>query len=156
MLIYQRVLGLGFMALAVLVFIAARQFPPGAMGDPGPQLLPMLVAVLMFPLGLALTLQRKVLDSEEKEGGEPVNAHRVLLAAALLVLTLVLVLALEWLGTALAMVLYLWIAAAMIGRRDPVSLLRYLVVSALIGGALYFIFVQVLGLTLPVGLLFEE
>lgn len=156
MLIYQRVLGLGFMALAVLVFIAARQFPPGAMGDPGPQLLPMLVAVLMFPLGLALTLQRKVLDSEAKEGGEPVNVHRVLLAVALLVLTLVLVLALEWLGTALAMVLYLWIAAAMIGRRDPVSLLRYLVVSALIGSALYLIFVQVLGLTLPVGLLFEE
>ncbi len=156
MLIYQRALGLGFMALAVLVFIAARQFPPGAMGDPGPQLLPMLVAILMFPLGLALALKRKLVDGSPKSDDEPVDWRRALLAAVILMLTVVLVVALEWIGTALAMVLYLWIAAALIGRRDPLSLLRYLLVSALIGGALYFIFVQVLGLTLPVGLLFEE
>lgn len=156
MLIYQRALGLFFMALAALVFIAARQFPPGTMGDPGPQLLPMLVAILMFPLGLALSLQRKLLDENSQNDTATINVNRVLLAAALLGLTVVLVVALEWLGTALAMVLYLWIAAAMIGKRGPVSLLRYLVVSALIGGALYFVFVQVLGLTLPVGLLFEE
>lgn len=156
MIIYQRALGLGFMALAVLVFIGARQFPPGAMGDPGPQLLPMLVAVLMFPLGLALALQRKVVDENAQADKGPVDVKRVFLSAALLVLTVVLLFALEWLGTALSMVLYLWIAAVMIGKRDPLSLLRYLVVSALIGGSLYFIFVQVLGLTLPVVLLFEE
>lgn len=152
MVIYQRISGMAFMALAAAVFVAARQYPPGAMGDPGPQLFPMTIAALMFPLGLLLALKKPPQAGANKP--VPFDPGRLLLALLLLLVTIGFVLVMEHLGTMVGIALYLFCSALILGPRSVKAVLAYAAMTLAVSGVLYLIFFRVFELALPAGILF--
>ncbi|WP_417421263.1 tripartite tricarboxylate transporter TctB family protein [Halomonas sp.] len=159
MLIYERITGIFFMLLAVAVVLATQEFPTGSMGDPGPQLFPVAIAVMMFPMGLVLAIKRstrsKPLQDEELgefNAGRP-DMGRLLLAGVLLLSMVAFVLIVEYLGTMVGIVTYLWGATWLLGERSFKAALRYLVFALIMGGALYVILYRFFQLSLPAGIL---
>ncbi|EHA14689.1 tripartite tricarboxylate transporter TctB family protein [Halomonas sp. HAL1] len=161
MAIYERGTGIAFMLLAVAVFVVARQYPSGMMGDPGPQLMPITIAVLMFPLGLVLALKKpeRQASSQDEEvgdvgGGEKLDLGRLVLVGVLLLSMVGFVLMVEYLGTIVAIMIYIWIATLLLGERSLKAAAQYLVFALATGAVLYAVLYQFFRMSLPSGMFF--
>ena len=151
MKISDTVVGVGFVGAGALIVAATLNYPPLDGGHPGPALFPRILGTLMAALGTALAVQ----GARARDATQAVEWRRlhrnVGLINALVVLAGVLAYlgVVEWLGFLITGTLLLFLLM----WRLRVPPLRALVVAVAFIAIVHFLFVKVLRVPLPLGLL---
>jgi len=151
MKISDTVVGVGFVGAGALIVAATLNYPPLDGGHPGPALFPRILGTLMAALGTALAVQ----GARARDATQAVEWRRlhrnVGLVNALFVLGGVLAYLglVEWLGFLITGTLLLFLLM----WRLRVPPLRALVVAVAFIAIVHFLFVKVLRVPLPLGLL---
>lgn len=144
----NRVIGFGFVLLAVIMFFASEQITEQQlMGDPGPLLLPHVVAALMAGLGVVLAFMREGASSTDEEERGPRGGLRALIPSAIAVIGYVVLF--KYTGFTFATAAYLFAAIAILGDRDLKSRIIYAAVAIAISLVLGYVLTEVLELPLP-------
>lgn len=143
----NRIGGVLFIGLGAFIFAASLQWNVAdVMGDPGPTLMPHIVAILMASLGMLLTLAPQAEADGEVAGGERGGLVVLAIAVALAIGYAVLF---TRAGFTVSTALYLFGAMLLLGHRSAKSVAIYAgfaVVSSLLLG---FLFRSVLNVPLP-------
>jgi putative tricarboxylic transport membrane protein len=135
-----RAIALLLAACGALAAVQAwRAIPVGSLGEPGPGLLPFLLALALVALGAAAALEGR------RPAPGPVDRRRALLVAALLVAYPA---ALPFLGFALTTTLALFLLGRALGSRAPGRLAIFAVAST---AAAVVLFQRLLLVPLPRG-----
>jgi uncharacterized membrane protein YccC len=134
-----------FFGLALLLtFGAPVAMHTGALGDPGPDLLPRIVGICMGVLAVLLFLQgSQKPDSSNDDTESPVTISLSLLAIPAFYLMF------EYLGYTIAAGLYLLVAFGLLGVRNRASLLRYALAAMAFSLTTGMVFARLLELPLP-------
>ena len=151
MKISDTVVGVGFIGAGALIVVGTLNYPPLDGGHPGPALFPRILGTLMAALGAALAVQG-ARARDTTQAVEWRRLHRnVGLVNALVVLVGVLAYLglVEWLGFLITGTLLLFFMM----WRLRVQPLRALVVAVAFIAIVHFLFVKVLRVPLPLGLL---
>jgi len=151
MKISDTVVGAGFVGAGALIVAATLNYPSLDGGHPGPALFPRILGTLMVALGAALAVQgarardaTQVVEWRRLHRNTGVGNALFVLVGVLAYLGLV-----EWLGFLITGTLLLFLMM----WRLRVPSLRALVVAIGFIAIVYFLFVKVLRVPLPLGLL---
>jgi putative tricarboxylic transport membrane protein len=84
---YDRLGGLLWVAIGIAICVESIRLGPGLVSAPGPGLIPLGCGLLLFSLGLALSLLRDKADPARKEvrQGRNISWHKMILALGYLV-----------------------------------------------------------------------
>lgn len=151
MKISDTVVGVGFVGAGALIVVGTLNYPPLDGGHPGPALFPRILGTLMAVLGAALAVQgARARDATQAVEWRRLH-HNVGLVNALFALGGVLAYLglVEWLGFLITGTLLLFVMM----WRLRVPPLRALVVAIAFITIVHFLFVKVLRVPLPLGLL---
>lgn len=138
-------LGIALVTITVAVAIAAatRAFPEGAqLGDPGPALLPLLVAAALGVLGVIRIVFRGAPSEEEQPSGV------VIPALAMLGIGVVALWAMTWVGFIIGAMVLLVAGVLIAGERRPLRIVLYSSITPL---AIYLTFYTAFSVRLPTG-----
>ena len=144
----------GELAVALVLLVLAcgvvwesLKMPAGTLGAPGPGFFPGVLGTLLALTSIGLVIRAVRLRLLPSTSHVPLG-HRdiVLTTAALIVLSV----AFEWLGFILATTLFMWV---LLRAFSQLGWLRSLVAAAVAAIVSYVAFVQLLGVSLPAGLL---
>lgn len=142
----NRIWGIILCAVGIFYLIEGIHLPHAAIGDPlGPLVFPSILAASMIACGACLALR------PGPRTGQPVLSRRtfpqVLILFALLLLYSAAIL---WMGYLLSTFVFGFIAAFLMGER---SWVKGALISATFSAGIFFLFVRVLMIPLPPGLL---
>ena len=142
----EAVAALVMLLLACGVVWQAVQMPPGTLGAPGPGAFPGALGVLLAVICIGLLVRAWRMTATQDES--IVLGHRdiVLTLVALVVLGLLF----EWLGFVLSAGLFMLV---LFRAFSPLRWIGALVAAAATAAVSYFVFVRLLGVALPPGLL---
>jgi putative tricarboxylic transport membrane protein len=140
----ERVAGIACIVVALAIALAARTFHVAFLTDPiGPRALPWLAALLLALGGLRLALRPGI----EPAWPEATMRTRIAVTLAAFVAYAALI---APLGFVLSTTLLMMVIGRVFGGRTQYTLLAGFAFS----GAMWLLFVQLLGVPLPIGLLF--
>ena len=141
----KRILAIVFIGVAcVLTFAAPVAQHTGALGDPGPVLLPRIVGLCMGLLAIVMFWQRSRDPVDSKVNVEsPVVISLSLMAIPLFYLMF------EYLGYTIAVALYLFLATGLLGLHTSAALVRYALVATVFSLMSGMLFARLLDLPLP-------
>jgi putative tricarboxylic transport membrane protein len=143
--------GVGFVGAGALIVAGTLNYPPLAAGYPGPALFPRILGTLMAALGAALAVQgARARDATQAVEWRRLHRNVGLINALFVLVGVLAYLALvEWLGFLITGTLLLFLMM----WRLRVPPLRALVVAIAFITIVHFLFVKVLRVPLPLGLL---
>lgn len=152
-------LPLALIVLAIAVYGYAGSFPPSEGGDPGPQVFPRLIALLIGGLAvLRLVLQLGWQNMESPERSEPKlslawwTSGSMKRCYVFLALIIGLVVAFEWLGAYSATALFLLSSFFFLSKRTKYKFICSFIFSIAFTGAVYLVFERIFSIPLPTGI----
>ena len=147
----NRVFGICFVLLAGFIYAVASGIrTPELLGDPGPTLLPNIVAVLMGVLGALLFISKDEAPAASTSGkGEPPTRGglAILFASGAAVIGYVVLFKLA--GFTIATWLYLIAGITILGTRSPRAVIVYALAAGAVSLVLGFVLTTLLELPLP-------
>lgn len=147
----NRVFGICFVLLAGFIYAVAREIrTPELLGDPGPTLLPNIVAVLMGVLGALLFIGKDDAPAASTPGdhGPPTRGGlAILFASGAAVIGYVALFKLV--GFTIATWLYLFAGITILGTRSPRAMTAYALAAGAASLVLGFVLTTLLELPLP-------
>lgn len=150
----DRVIFIGTLILAAVYFYATAQIPMLEIGDPlGPKAFPRLLGIgLLITAGLLLLemLRAKKIAAHDAAPKTPLVWRHYLVVGAAAIWTGVYFMVFEWLGYAIATTFYLLAMTMYFHKGHPKT---NVLTSVLFSFISYFMFTQLLGVTLARGLL---
>ena len=151
MKISDTVVGVGFVGAGALIVAATLNYPPLDGGHPGPALFPRILGTLMAALGAALAVQgARARDATQAVEWRRLHRNVGLINALVVLVGVLAYLGLvEWLGFLITGTLLLFLMM----WRLRVAPVRALVVAIAFITIVHFLFVKVLRVPLPLGLL---
>lgn len=150
------VVGVFFMVLGVVLFVAAAALPKSAVMDIGPDFMPKVTAILVFVLALALTIQ-SVLGLKDKEidpDSIPKCDYKRVISSIILVL--IYVFAMRPVGFIVTTLVFLPLQMLVLSpndQRGPKNIAILVVIDVIFTMAVYFLFRYGFMIMLPRGIL---
>ena len=142
----NRVWGILLCAVGAFYLIEGFNLPPAAIGDPlGPLVFPTILGLSMVACGVYLAVRPGPRTTPAVLSRR--TFPQVLILFALLLLYSA---AISWVGYLFSTAIFVFITAFLMGER---SWPKGLVISALFSAAIFFLFVRILTIPLPLGLL---
>jgi putative tricarboxylic transport membrane protein len=155
----DRIFGLGFIALAGVLYALNWQLTDApTLGDPGPTLLPSVIAVAMALLGLRLTLKPAPAEqpAEDNASSPALSRAQWLTGIGSVANLLAYVVLLPLLGYLLATLIFFTLGARLLGNPGVKLLGIYALAALAITAISYALLTGVLDIHLPTGALFER
>ncbi len=150
------VVGIFFMALSVVLIVAAKALPKSAVMEIGPDFMPTVIGALTFVLAAILTVQA-VLGLKKGKEIDPASLpscdyKRVLLS---ILLVLVYVFALQPVGFIVSTLIYLLLQMLVLSpddERDVKHIIRLVIIDVIFTFAVFFLFRYGFKILLPAGI----
>lgn len=128
---------------------ASRYTPTGLLNtDPGPSLFPIIGGTGLLICGILIFFQK------DRENEPQLSRDELSAIAKLAVLLVVYMLGLKYLGFLVITPIVLLVLSYMFTFGKPMALWKHLLYTVCVTGALYYVFVEILSVMLPRGVLF--
>lgn len=147
-------LGVIFIALAVVLYVGAAQLPPNLLGGMGPDFMPKVVAIGMGILGILQLVSGIRQPAAESSQGEDTEDGPEYWRVGLTVLCFgIYVFSMQAVGFLVCSAIYLFAQMMILSPREKRNPLRFAIIAVLFTVAAYFIFRNGLNVMLPRGIL---
>ncbi len=151
------IVGIFFMVLSVVLIVAAKQLPPSAVMEIGPDFMPLVIGVFTFVLAAILTVMsiknfKKNAESIDPDSLPKCDYVRVL---ASIILVLIYVFILQPVGFIISTLLFLLLQMFVLSpddERDAKHLVRLVIIDVIFTMIVFFLFRYGFKIILPAGI----